>query len=112
MISKVAHSPTKQPVVNAIFDVTNPASIMFQASRAPVTNAHEIEHSGRHTQKERRDMCSGTLAPGGEVHGFYVGCMLGMLGIPPFVCIQLAGPYRDFFVNKKMIFEVGVLGMR
>ena len=69
---------------------------MFQASIAPVAVARERDDSGRHTQEGRRDMCSDTLAPGGEVHVFSVGCMLGMSGISPFVCIQLAGPYREF----------------
>ena len=55
------------------FDLTSSTSTTFQASRAPVAIARETEYSGRHTQKGRRGMRSGTLDPGGEVHIYCVG---------------------------------------
>ena len=63
-----------------------------------VAIARETEYSGRRTQEGYRGMCADSLDPGGEVRGCFVGCIIGMWNIAPFVLIIAAGRYIGFLV--------------
>ena len=55
-------------------------------------------------------MCSDPVDPGGEVRSCYVGCILGMPEISPFVFIIAASRYMGFLELKKSFFKRGCLG--
>ena len=84
----------------------------FQASRAPVAFAREKEHYGRHPQEGRQGMCSDTLNPGGDVRGCFVGCMLGMFDVSPFVFIAASYQLHGIARTKEMLFQAGLFWVR
>ena len=52
-------------------------------------------------------MCSDTLNPGGEVRGFYVGCILDMPEISSLALIAAATRYMGFLELKKCFLKRG-----
>ena len=103
---KVDH--TAQPA-SLTFDLTSATSTTFQAPKAPAAIACETEHSGRHTQEERRGMCSDTLNPGGEAN-LLCGLDTGHAREAPFVFIVAASRYMGFLELDRCFFKRGCFG--